>query len=219
MPKISVRGLEMPQSPIRKLAPLANAAKERGIKVYHLNIGQPDLPTPQVAIDAIHNIDMSVLEYSPSQGYKHYREKLVNYYKSYNIHVTADDIIITSGGQGPAEVISEGEAMRNYMISCGISEDRIVAETNSTTTIENFGFSMNIVTELEGTEDASGVEIVYVTNSYHCFRSGLDAHIAGFQEAHPLASKTPTALILQSYFRETFSLLKLAFNELVGALR
>lgn len=130
-----------------------------------------------------------------------------------------DVIIITSGGQGPAEVISEGEAMRNYMISCGISEDRIVAETNSTTTIENFGYSMNIVNELEGTEDASGVEIVYVTNSYHCFRSGLDAHIAGFREAHPLASKTPTALILQSYFRETFSLLKLAFNELIGALR
>ena len=68
MPEISVRGLEMPQSPIRKLAPLANAAKERGIKVYHLNIGQPDLPTPQCGLDALKKIDRTILEYSPSQA-------------------------------------------------------------------------------------------------------------------------------------------------------
>ena len=66
MPQISVRGLEMPESPVRKLAPLATAAKNRGIKVYHLNIGQPDLPTPKVAIDAIRNIDREILEYSPT---------------------------------------------------------------------------------------------------------------------------------------------------------
>ncbi|WP_314956710.1 pyridoxal phosphate-dependent aminotransferase, partial [Hoylesella loescheii] len=77
MPEISVRGLEMPESPIRKLAPLAVAAKARGTKVYHLNIGQPDLPTPQVGLDALKNIDRSVLEYSPSQGYQSYREKLI----------------------------------------------------------------------------------------------------------------------------------------------
>ena len=68
MPQISNRGIEMPESPIRKLAPLAASAKRRGIRVYHLNIGQPDLPTPQVAIDAIRNIDRKILEYSPSQG-------------------------------------------------------------------------------------------------------------------------------------------------------
>ncbi len=67
MPTISVRGTEMPASPIRKLAPLADAAKQRGIHVYHLNIGQPDLPTPRAALDAIRNIDRTVLEYSPSQ--------------------------------------------------------------------------------------------------------------------------------------------------------
>ncbi|MCQ2114409.1 MAG: pyridoxal phosphate-dependent aminotransferase [Bacteroidaceae bacterium] len=117
MPKISNRGMEMPQSPIRKLAPLANAAKERGIKVYHLNIGQPDLPTPQVALDAIRNIDMKVLEYSPSQGYQHYREKLVNYYKGYNINVTADDIIITSGGS---------EAVLFAFLSCLNPDDEII---------------------------------------------------------------------------------------------
>ena len=85
MPEISVRGLEMPESPIRKLAPLAAAAKKRGIKVYHLNIGQPDLPTPKVGLEALKSIDREILEYSPSQGYLSYREKLVGYYKKYNI--------------------------------------------------------------------------------------------------------------------------------------
>lgn len=98
MPKISQRGTLMPASPIRKLVPLADGAKARGVHVYHLNIGQPDLPTPQAAIDAIRNIDRKVLEYSPSQGYLSYRTKLVDYYKKYDINLTADDIIITTGG-------------------------------------------------------------------------------------------------------------------------
>ena len=94
MPHISIRGNEMPESPIRKLASLAEAAKGRGIHVYHLNIGQPDLPTPRAALDAIRNINRTVLEYSPSQGYRSYREKLVGYYEKYDIHLDADDIII-----------------------------------------------------------------------------------------------------------------------------
>ena len=98
MPQISQRGTLMPASPIRKLVPLADDAKARGIHVYHLNIGQPDLPTPQAAIDAIRSIDRKVLEYSPSQGYLSYRTKLVDYYKKYDINLTADDIIITTGG-------------------------------------------------------------------------------------------------------------------------
>ena len=98
MPDISIRGKEMPASPIRKLAPLAEAAKQRGVHVFHLNIGQPDLPTPQVALDAIRNIDRKILEYSSSAGYRSYREKLVGYYAKYDIRLTADDIIITSGG-------------------------------------------------------------------------------------------------------------------------
>ncbi len=98
MPEISVRGLEMPESPIRKLAPLAADAKKRGIKVYHLNIGQPDLPTPQCGLDALKKIDRKLLEYSPSQGYLSYREKLCDFYKKFNINVAPDDIIITAGG-------------------------------------------------------------------------------------------------------------------------
>ena len=117
MPTISIRGNEMPASPIRKLAPLADAAKQRGVHVFHLNIGQPDLPTPQVAIDAIRNIDRKVLEYSPSAGYRSYREKLVGYYQKFNINLTADDIIITSGGS---------EAVLFSFLSCLHPEDDLI---------------------------------------------------------------------------------------------
>lgn len=98
MPKTSLRGQQMPQSPIRKLVPLADQAKERGVKVYHLNIGQPDLKTPEVALRAIRNIDRKILEYSPSNGYKSLRLKLAEYYKRFNIEVNESDIIVTTGG-------------------------------------------------------------------------------------------------------------------------
>ena len=127
MPEISVRGLEMPESPIRKLAPLAVEAKKRGIKVYHLNIGQPDLPTPQCGLDALKKIDRTLLEYSPSQGYLSYREKLCDFYKKFNINVKPDDIIITAGGSEAVlysfmaclnpgdEIIVPEPAYANYM--------------------------------------------------------------------------------------------------------
>ncbi len=98
MPQTSNRGQIMPQSPIRKLVPLADKAKERGIKVYHLNIGQPDLKTPKIALEALKKIDREILEYSPSDGIKSLRLKLAEYYHKFNIDVTADDIIITCGG-------------------------------------------------------------------------------------------------------------------------
>ncbi|MBR6088087.1 MAG: pyridoxal phosphate-dependent aminotransferase [Prevotella sp.] len=143
MPIISTRGVEMPESPIRKLAPLAAAAKARGTKVYHLNIGQPDLPTPQVGLDALKNVDRKILEYSPSQGYLSLREKMVGYYAKYDINVTADDIIITSGGSeailfafmaclNPGdEIIVPEPAYANYMafaISAG-AKIRTIATT------------------------------------------------------------------------------------------
>jgi aspartate aminotransferase len=157
MPEISVRGLEMPESPIRKLAPLATAAKNRGIKVYHLNIGQPDLPTPQCGLDALKHIDRTVLEYSPSQGYLSYRTKLVDYYKKFNIDVTPDDIIITAGGSEAVlfafmsclnpgdEIIVPEPAYANYMafaISAG-AKIRTIA-----TTIDE-GFSLPKVEKFE----------------------------------------------------------------------
>ncbi len=88
----------MPSSPIRKLAPLANEASRQGVKVYHLNIGQPDLPTPQQGLDALKTIERKTLEYSPSEGYLSLREKLVKYYAKFGIEVGQDNIIVTSGG-------------------------------------------------------------------------------------------------------------------------
>lgn len=117
MPHTSLRGDSMPESPIRKLVPLADKAKARGIKVYHLNIGQPDLKTPQVAIDAIRNIDRKVLEYSPSDGIKSLRSKLAGYYHRFNIDVTENDIIITTGGS---------EAVNFAFMSCLDPGDEII---------------------------------------------------------------------------------------------
>ena len=96
MPKISDRAVKMPESPIRKLVPLADEAKRRGIKIYHLNIGQPDLQSPQEGLDALKSIDRKVLEYSPSDGYLSLREKLVGYYEEYQIKLTPDDVIVTT---------------------------------------------------------------------------------------------------------------------------
>ena len=99
-----MRGQEMPESPISKLVPLAAAAKERGTKVYHLNIGQPDLPTPQVGLDALKNIDRTLLEYSTPEGYLSYRKKLAGYYRKYDINVEPDDIVITCGGSEAVQI-------------------------------------------------------------------------------------------------------------------
>ncbi len=98
MLKISNRGIQMPASPIRKLVPYAEAAKKRGTKVFHLNIGQPDIETPPQCLDAVRNSDFKVLEYSHSAGNESYRKKLVQYYKTVGIDVTHEQIIITTGG-------------------------------------------------------------------------------------------------------------------------
>lgn len=98
MPKLSLKGELMPSSPIRKLVPFAEEAKKRGRIVYHLNIGQPDIETPEVMINAIRNFDMKVIEYSHSAGILSYRKKLVEYYKKFNIDVTTDEMIVTTGG-------------------------------------------------------------------------------------------------------------------------
>lgn len=127
MPSISQRGQIMPASPIRKLVPLSNEAKARGLKVYHLNIGQPDLPSPKVGLDALKNIDLEVLEYSPSEGLLSLRQKLEKYYRRFNINVDVDDIIVTTGGSEAVlfafmacldpgdEIIVPEPAYANYM--------------------------------------------------------------------------------------------------------
>lgn len=147
----------MPESPIRKLAPLATRARERGVKVYHLNIGQPDLPTPQVGLDVLRHIDRQVLEYSPSQGFRSLREKMVGYYAGYHIDLEADDIIVTSGGSEAVlfaflsclnpgdEIIVPEPAYANYMAFAISAGARI---RTITTTIEE-GFSLPKVEKFE----------------------------------------------------------------------
>src|SRR5215213_7281643 len=98
MLKISHRGEQMPPSPIRKLVPFAEAAKKKGIKVYHLNIGQPDIETPPAALDAVKHTDIKVLEYSHSAGNESYRRKLVTYYKKVGIDISHEQILVTTGG-------------------------------------------------------------------------------------------------------------------------
>ena len=98
MPKVSIKGQQMPESPIRKLVPYAEIAKKKGHKVYHLNIGQPDIKTPDVALQAVKNADISVLEYSHSAGFESYRTKLSAYYKTHGLPIETQDIIITTGG-------------------------------------------------------------------------------------------------------------------------
>ncbi|MCD7936771.1 MAG: pyridoxal phosphate-dependent aminotransferase [Tannerellaceae bacterium] len=157
MPNISQRGVSMPASPIRKLVPLANQAKAKGRKVYHLNIGQPDLPTPQVALDALKNVDRTVLEYSPSEGIRSFREKLVTYYHKFNIMVEVDDIIITTGGSEAVffsfmacldpgdEIIVPEPAYANYM-AFAISSGAVIKTVPSS--IEE-GFALPSVERFE----------------------------------------------------------------------
>ncbi|MDE6779530.1 MAG: pyridoxal phosphate-dependent aminotransferase, partial [Alistipes sp.] len=157
MTKISKRAEQMPASPIRRLFPLAMAAKARGTKVYHLNIGQPDLPTPQVGLDALKHIDRKVLEYSPSDGIRSLREKLVGYYEQYQIKLSPDDIIITAGGSEAVlfafmsclnpgdEIIVPEPAYANYM-AFAISAGAIIRPVLST--IED-GFSLPSVEKFE----------------------------------------------------------------------
>ncbi len=157
MPIVSQRGQEMPASPIRKLVPLANSAIAKGIKVYQLNIGQPDLPTPQEGLNALKSIDRSVLEYSPSEGLLSLREKLRDYYHRYKINVDIDDIIVTAGGSEAVlfaflacldpgdEIIVPEPAYANYMAFAISAGAKIVTVHSS---IDD-GFALPPVEEFE----------------------------------------------------------------------
>ncbi len=147
----------MPASPIRKLVPLANAAMARGVKVYKLNIGQPDVPTPPEAFEALAKIDRKVLEYSPSEGIRSLRQKLEQYYHKFNIDVGADDIIVTTGGSEAVlfafmacldpgdEIIVPEPAYANYMAFAISAGAKIVTVPSS---IDD-GFSLPPIEEFE----------------------------------------------------------------------
>ncbi|MBD5262898.1 MAG: pyridoxal phosphate-dependent aminotransferase [Bacteroides sp.] len=157
MAKLSERGFEMPASPIRRLAPLANEAVKRGVKVYRLNIGQPDLPTPPQAFEALRNIDREVLEYSPSDGLPSLRAKLKEYYHRFNIDVDVDDIIVTCGGSEAVlfsfmacldpgdEIIVPEPAYANYMAFAISAGAKIVSIPSSI----DKGFALPPIDEFE----------------------------------------------------------------------
>ncbi|MBQ2796862.1 MAG: pyridoxal phosphate-dependent aminotransferase [Tidjanibacter sp.] len=157
MPQISERAELMPSSPIRKLYPLAEAAALRGVKIYRLNIGQPDLPTPDEGLQALKEIDRKVLEYSPSDGFRSFREKLVGYYDQYQIKVSADDIIVTTGGSEAVlfafmaclnpgdEIIVPEPAYANYM-AFAVSAGAIIKPITSS--IES-GFALPPIDDIE----------------------------------------------------------------------
>ena len=143
MLQISERGQQMPPSPIRKLVPYAEAAKKKGIKVYHLNIGQPDIETPPAIMDAVRNADIKVLEYSHSAGNLSYRQKLTQYYKRVGIDITADEILITTGGS---------EAILFGFFSCLNPGDEVIIP-------EPFYANYN------GFACAAGVKVIPITSS------------------------------------------------------
>src|SRR5678815_1401531 len=157
MLKISQRGQVMPPSPIRKLVPFAEAAKKKGIKVFHLNIGQPDIETPPAILDAVRKADIKVLEYSHSAGNESYRRKLVKYYKSVGIDIGYDQIIITTGGSeailfgfltcmnpGDEVIISEPFYANYNGFACAAG----VNVVSVTATIEN-GFALPPISDFE----------------------------------------------------------------------
>ncbi len=155
--EISQRAINMPSSPIRKLAPYADAAKRNGVHVYHLNIGQPDIKTPECGLKALRNVDRKILEYSPSDGYLALRTKMVGYYAQYGIYLSPDEIIITSGGSeavlfaflaclGPGdEIIVTDPFYANYM-AFAISVGAVIKSVK--TRIED-GFKLPSVEEFE----------------------------------------------------------------------
>lgn len=174
MPSVSERGAIMPASPIRRLVPLANAAKARGTKVYHLNIGQPDVPTPPEGLAALGHIDRKVLEYSPSEGLLSLREKLQQYYKKFSIDVDVDDIIVTTGGSEAVlfafmacldpgdEIIVPEPAYANYMAFAISAGAKIVTVPSSI----DEGFALPPVEKFEEliTERTKGILICNPNN-------------------------------------------------------
>jgi aspartate aminotransferase len=136
MPKISNKGLQMPPSPIRKLVPFAEAAKKRGVQIFHLNIGQPDIKTPEVMMNAIRNIKLDVIEYSHSAGIESYRKRLAEYYQKNNIQVDYSDIMITTGGS---------EAIEIAMMACLNPGDEIIIPEPYYANYNGFSTQANVV--------------------------------------------------------------------------
>ncbi|MCW0483640.1 pyridoxal phosphate-dependent aminotransferase [Gaoshiqia sediminis] len=193
MPSTSIRGNKMPDSPIRKLVPLANKAKEMGRKVYHLNIGQPDLPTPQRALDAIRSIDRKILEYSPSEGVLSFRQKLAKYYHKFKIDVDVEDIIVTAGGS---------EAVTFAFMSCLDPGDEIIVPEPAYANYEAFAIVAGAVIK----SIPAKIEEGFALPSIEEFEKLITPKTKGFMICNP---NNPTGyLYTQSEMNEIRDLVK-----------
>lgn len=189
MPVISHRGAQMPPSPIRKLVPFADAAKKRGTKVYHLNIGQPDIETPQSILDAVRHTDMKVLEYSPSAGFESYRKKLVTYYQRNNITVTSNQIIVTTGGS---------EAIMFAIMSCLDPGDEIIIPEPFYANYNGFSTSSGV----KVVPIPSGIEDGFSLPSIESFEKAVTPHTKAIMICNP---NNPTGYL---YSAEELNVLK-----------
>lgn len=189
MPVISHRGAQMPPSPIRKLVPFADAAKKRGTKVYHLNIGQPDIETPKAILDAVRHTDMKVLEYSPSAGFESYRKKLVEYYKRNDVHVTTNQIIVTAGGS---------EAIMFAIMSCLDPGDEIIIPEPFYANYNGFSTSSGV----KVVPIPSGIDDGFSLPSIEAFEKAVTTHTKAIMICNP---NNPTGYL---YSREELETLK-----------
>ncbi len=189
MPVISHRGSLMPPSPIRKLVPYAEAAKKRGTKVYHLNIGQPDIETPPAILDAVRHTDMKVLEYSHSAGFESYRQKLVTYYERNNIRLTADQIIVTTGGS---------EAIAFAIMACLDPEDEIIIPEPFYANYNGFSTSAGV----KIVPIPSGIEDGFALPSIDAFEKAVTPRTKAIMICNP---NNPTGYL---YSREELEILK-----------
>ena len=179
----------MPPSPIRKLVPYADAAKKKGIKVYHLNIGQPDIETPTAILDAVKHTDMKVLEYSPSAGFESYRKKLVTYYGRNNIHLSSNQIIVTTGGS---------EAIMFAIMSCLDPGDEIIIPEPFYANYNGFSTSSGV----KVVPIPSGIDNGFALPSIDAFEKAVTTHTKAIMICNP---NNPTGYL---YSAEELNVLK-----------
>lgn len=196
MLKISNRGHEMPASPIRKLVPFAEAAKKKGTKVYHLNIGQPDIETPKHCLDAVKEYDMKVLEYSHSAGNESYRKKLVSYYAHNDIDVTHNEIIITTGGS---------EAILFGFMACLDAGDEVIIPEPFYANYNGFAIQADVVVK----PISSSIETGFALPPIEDFEKAITAKTKAIVVCNP---NNPTGYLYSAAEMETLKQIVLKHN-------
>jgi aspartate aminotransferase len=196
MLQISHRGQQMPASPIRKLVPFAEAAKKKGIKVYHLNIGQPDIETPKLCLDAVKNADFKVLEYSHSAGNESYRKKLVSYYAKNDIDITHNEIIVTTGGS---------EAILFGFMACLDAGDEVIIPEPFYANYNGFAIQADVVVK----PISSSIETGFALPPIEDFEKAITAKTRAIVICNP---NNPTGYLYSEAEMETLKIIVLKHN-------